>query len=65
MTEVVGVPMAVKAWKDLDDSENVTAKYCRPPGYQARARLLFANLQVPTLLDSCASCRVMPEEIAK
>ena len=60
----LGVPLAVQKMADIGEEDLTMIKYGRPPGYQARTRLFFGNLQVPVMLDACASCSVIQEEIA-
>ena len=35
----------------------------KPPGYAAQTVLHFGGVRVVAMLDSCATCSVMPEEI--
>ena len=62
--EALGVPLCYHSMEDSPGPEYLKVKYGRPPGYQARSRLIFGNLQVPGLLDTCASRSVFPEELA-
>ena len=64
MAEVLGVPMKFHKLDAVPEEELTKVKHGRPPGYQARTRLLFGDMQVPVLLDTCASCSVIPEEVA-
>ena len=64
MAEMLGAPMKFQQLDGVPEEEVTKVKNGRHPGYQARTRLLFGNMQVPVLLDTCASCSVIPEEVA-
>ena len=60
-----GVPLPVQKMAHIGEEDLTMIKYGRPPGYQPRTRLFFGNLQVPVMLDTCASCSVIPVVLSR
>ena len=52
-----------KGLEDIPDKEFSHRSRPRPSGYASQTVLHFGGLCVPTLLDSCATCSVIPEEV--
>ena len=47
MAEMLGVPLKFQQLEGVPEEELTYVKNGRPPGYQARTRLLFGSMQVP------------------
>ena len=58
-----GTVTSIQSMDDIGSEEFTKRNYPRPAGYAAQTILHFGGLCVPALLDSCATCSVMPEEV--
>ena len=57
-----GTVVTTTSLSELDDESFHVRNRPRPSGYAAQTVLHFTKLGMPSLLDSCATCSIMPLE---